>query len=133
MLTGFTCSCFDLLHAGHVLMLRECKQNCDFLIAALQTDPTFDREEKNSPIQTYFERYTQLEAIKYVDKIIPYATEQDLRAMLLSENIDVRFIGVDWKGKQYTGWDIDDIDIYHTKRYGYSTTELRGRISRWSI
>ena len=78
MKIGITCSTFDLLHAGHILMLEEAKQYCDYLICALQTDPTIDRPLKNKPIQSIVERYIQLEVVKYVDKIIPYATESDL-------------------------------------------------------
>ena len=72
MVTGFTASTFDLLHAGHILMLREAKTVCDYLICALQTDPTIDRPEKNKPVQSYMERHIQLSAIKYVDEIVPY-------------------------------------------------------------
>ena len=77
MKVGFTCSCFDLLHAGHILMLKDAKAQCDKLIVGLQTDPTIDRPEKNKPIQSYEERYIQLEAVKYVDEIIKYDTEED--------------------------------------------------------
>ena len=79
---GFTCSCFDLLHAGHILMLKDAKAQCDKLIVGLQTDPTLDRPEKNKPIQTYEERYIQLEAVKYVDEIVQYDTENDLYLLL---------------------------------------------------
>ncbi len=90
---GFTCGAFDLLHAGHVVMLKEAKQNCDHLIVGLQTDPSIDREEKNQPVQSIYERYIQLQAIKYVDEILPYDTEQSLMDLLESTNIDVRFVG----------------------------------------
>ena len=89
---GFTCGAFDLLHAGHVVMLKEAKQNCDHLIVGLQTDPSIDRDEKNKPIQSIYERYIQLQAIKYVDEILPYDTEQSLMDLLESTNIDVRFV-----------------------------------------
>jgi len=75
---GFTCSTFDLCHAGHVMMLQECKKVCDYLIVGLQVDPTRDREDKNAPLQTLVERYVQLSAIKYIDEIVPYETEKDL-------------------------------------------------------
>ena len=78
MKIGITCSTFDLFHAGHVLMLEECKQHCDYLICALQTDPTIDRPGKNRPVQSLVERYIQLNAVKWVDKIIPYSTEAEL-------------------------------------------------------
>ena len=82
MKVGFTCSSFDLLHSGHTLMLEESKSQCDYLIVGLQTDPTIDRPTKNKPVQTVVERYLQLRACKYVDEIIPYATEQDLEDIL---------------------------------------------------
>ena len=75
---GITCSTFDLLHAGHIIMLEECKKYCDYLICALQVDPSIDRPEKNKPIQSLVERYIQLNAVQYVDKIIPYTTEEEL-------------------------------------------------------
>ena len=87
-IVGFTCSTFDLLHAGHIVMLREAKEQCDYLICGLQTDPSIDRPEKNKPAQTLVERYTQLQAVKYVDEIIPYTTEQDLEDILKMLNID---------------------------------------------
>ena len=90
MKIGFTCSTFDLLHAGHVQMLREAKEQCDYLICGLQTDPTIDRKEKNAPVQTIVERYTQLNGIKYVDEIIPYSTEQDLDDILSMYDIHIR-------------------------------------------
>ena len=90
---GFTCGAFDLLHAGHIVMLEEAKSNCDYLIVGLQTDPSIDREEKNKPVQTVYERYVQLNAVKYVDEIIPYDTEQSLLDLLHSQNIDIRFVG----------------------------------------
>ena len=81
-IVGFTCSTFDLLHAGHIAMLREAKEQCDYLICGLQTDPSIDRPEKNMPAQTLVERYTQLQAVRYVDEIIPYETEEELLALL---------------------------------------------------
>ena len=94
---GFTCGAFDLLHAGHIVMLEEAKSNCDYLIVGLQTDPSIDREEKNKPVQTVYERYVQLNAVKYVDEIIPYDTEQSLLDLLQSQKIDIRFIGEDYR------------------------------------
>ena len=90
---GFTCSTFDLLHAGHVMMLRDAKQQCDYLICGIQVDPSTDRPEKNAPIQTIVERYTQLKAVGYVDEIIPYGNEEDLEDILTLYNIDVRILG----------------------------------------
>ena len=94
---GFTCGCFDLLHAGHVVMLKEARESCDHLIVGLQTDPSIDRQEKNTPIQSVYERYIQLSSIEYVDTVIPYDTEQSLIDLLESQNIDVRFVGEDYK------------------------------------
>ena len=99
---GITCSTFDLLHAGHIIMLEECKKHCDYLICALQVDPTIDRPEKNKPIQSLVERYIQLDAVKYVDKIIPYSTEEDLDTIFSSLDLDVRIIGEEYKEKEFT-------------------------------
>lgn len=125
---GITASCFDLFHAGHVLMLQEAKEQCDRLVVALQTDPTIDRPEKNKPVQSVFERWVQVEGCKYVDQVIPYATEEDLLNILKSFNWDVRIIGEDYYGKQFTGSDLDIEIYYNTRRHDFSTSELRKRI-----
>ena len=112
---GFTASTFDLLHAGHVQMLREAKDHCDYLMCGLQIDPTIDRKEKNSPVQTVVERYTQLNGVKYVDEIIPYSTERDLEDILEMYHIDVRILGEEYRDKEFTGRDIckkRDIELY---------------------
>jgi len=135
MKIGITCSTFDLLHTGHILMLKESKQHCNYLICALQVDPTIDRPTKNKPTQSVVERYTQLKAVKYVDEIIPYVTELELEEIFLSYQIDVRIIGSDYIGKHFTAKEIcreRGIDIIYNKRdHDYSTTELRNRI--WQI
>ena len=133
-LVGFTASAFDLFHSGHVAMLKEAKANCDFLIVGLQTDPTIDRPEKNKPIQSVFERYVQLEGCKYIDQIIPYATEQDIIDILLTYQITTRFIGEEYRSKEYTGKELcvdKGIEIYYNKRqHSFSTSELRKRINQ---
>ena len=132
MRVGITFSAFDLLHAGHVAMLRESKQQCDYLVAGLQLDPTIDRPEKNKPIQTIVERYTQLKAVKYVDEIIPYTTEKDVEDILEMYQIDVRILGEEYKDKDFTGKDICrrlGIELYFNKRdHRFSSTDLRKRI-----
>jgi len=132
MIVGFTASAFDLLHAGHVQMLREAKSQCDYLICGLQTDPSLDRKEKNKPIQTVVERYTQLKALSYVDEIIPYNTEEDLKDLLTLYAIDVRILGVEYKTQEFTGKDICQkrgIDLYFNKRdHRFSTSDLRKRV-----
>ena len=132
MLVGFTCSTFDLLHAGHVQMLRDAKAQCDYLICGLQIDPSVDRAEKNRPIQTVVERYTQLKAVGYVDEIIPYATEEDLEDILSMYHIDVRILGVEYRDKEFTGKDIcrkRDIQLYFNKRdHRFSSSDLRRRV-----
>lgn len=130
---GFTASTFDLLHAGHVAMLREAKDQCDYLICGLQIDPSVDRPEKNGPIQTIVERYSQLSAIKYVDEILVYATEQDLLDVLTMYKIDVRILGVEYKDKEFTGRDLCDtlgMDLYFNSReHRFSTSDLRKRVA----
>lgn len=133
MKIGFTCSTFDLLHAGHVMMLREAKSVCNHLIVGLQVDPTIDRpQSKNKPVQSLVERYVQLKAIEYVDEIIPYQTEQDLEDILQMYPIDVRILGVEYREKEFTGKDIcrqRGIDLYFNKRdHRFSTTDLRKRV-----
>ena len=133
MKIGFTCSTFDLFHAGHLLMLEEAKKQCDYLIVGLQTDPTIDRpKEKNKPVQSVFERFIQLEACKYVDKVIPYATEKELIDILLSYHIDVRILGQEYETEDFTGrYECINrgIEFYFNKReHNFSTSELRQRV-----
>jgi len=126
---GFTCSTFDLLHTGHILMLEEAKSQCDYLICGLQIDPSVDRPEKNSPVQSYYERFIQLSAVKYVDAIIPYTTEEELMTILQTNDIDIRILGDEYATKQFTGSNLD-MDYYFNKRtHNYSTTELRKRVA----
>jgi glycerol-3-phosphate cytidylyltransferase len=125
---GFTCSCFDLLHSGHVLMLKDCKTKCDVLVVGLQTDPTLDRAEKNKPIQEFEERQIMVEGIKYVDYIIKYATEKDLTNILITLKPDIRILGSDWMNKSYTGKDLDILVYFHIRNHDYSTSNLRKRI-----
>ena len=133
MKVGFTCSAFDLLHSGHVQMLREAKEQCDYLICGLQTDPTIDRPEKNKPIQTVVERYTQLKAVSYVDEIIPYTTEQDLEDILAMYHINVRILGEEYKNGKFTGRAICSsrgIELFFNKReHRFSSSELRSRVA----
>lgn len=127
MKIGFTCSCFDLFHAGHVMMLKEAKEQCDYLIVGLQTDPTIDRPQKNKPVQSVLERYIQLDACKYVDEIVPYATEKDLEDLLISYPIDVRIIGEEYRDKQFTGYDLVPV-YFNSRQHSFSTSELRKRV-----
>ena len=129
---GFTCSTFDLLHAGHILMLAECKQICDYLIVGVQSDPTVDRPgTKNKPVQSIVERYVQLSAVKFVDEIIVYNTEKDLEDMLMFLPISVRIIGEEYKDKDFTGKQICEergIKIWFNSRsHRFSSSELRQR------
>jgi glycerol-3-phosphate cytidylyltransferase len=129
MKIGFTCSTFDLFHAGHLLMLEEAKKQCDYLIVGLQTDPTIDRpKEKNKPIQSVFERWIQVESCKYVDKVIPYATEKELGDILLSYPIDVRILGEEYMEKDFTGMELSMEKYFNKRRHSFSTTELRQRV-----
>jgi len=130
MKIGFTCSTFDLFHAGHMMMLKEAKTQCDYLIVGLQTDPTIDRPDtKNKPIQSLFERFVQLDSCKYVDEIIPYSTEKELTDILLSYPIDVRIIGEEYKDKHFTGREFDVEVYYNARKHSFSTTSLRQRVS----
>lgn len=133
MKIGFTCSTFDLFHAGHVTMLKEARRQCDYLIVGLQTDPTIDRpKEKNKPIQSVFERFVQIDACKYVDEIVVYSTEKELIDIFLSYPIDIRILGVEYQGRDFTGKTEclnRGIDFYYNDRkHSFSTTELRQRV-----
>lgn len=134
--TGFTCGAFDLMHAGHVKMFEEAKQQCKYLIVGLQTDPTIDRPSKNKPIESVSERYFKLKAIKWIDEVVPYATEQDLMLLLQMLPIDVRIVGADYFGKDFTGrqFCIDEgIDIhYNSRAHSLSTSDIRARVTQAS-
>lgn len=132
MKVGFTCSTFDLLHAGHVAMLQEAKTVCDYLIIGLQNDPTLDRNTKNKPVQTIIERQMQLRGNKYVDEVWVYNTEKDLEDLLLILPINVRILGVEYEGKEFTGREIchkRNIDLYFNGRdHSFSSSSLRKRV-----
>ena len=128
---GITCCTFDLLHAGHVVMLEEAKRHCDYLIAALQVDPTQDRKEKNKPIQSVVERQIQLAAVRFVDEIVVYNTEKELDDIFLTLPINVRIIGEEYKDKDFTAKKIcykRKIEIIYNKRdHSFSSTDLKKR------
>lgn len=135
MKIGFNCSSFDLLHAGHVTMLKMEKQLCDYLIVALQIDPTIDRPGvKNKPIQSAYERYVQLQACKYVDEILVYETEYDLLQLLMTQKIHIRFLSDEYLNRDFTGKQYciqNGIELhYHTRQHDYSSSELRARTAR---
>ena len=125
---GFTCSTFDLFHAGHVVMLQEAATLCDYLIVGLLVDPTLDRaDSKNKPIQSVMERYLQVAACKYVNEVIPFQSEADLVDLILTINPDVRIVGDEYRGKEHTGVGLCPIH-YNKRRHSFSTTELRDRV-----
>ncbi len=128
MRVGFTCGAFDLLHAGHVLMLEEAREACDYLIVGVQSDPSIDRPEKNSPIQSHEERIIQVRGVKHVDEVVTYDTEAGLVELLQKLNPDVRILGADHKGKKFTGWELPIAVFFNSRDHGYSTSELRDRI-----
>lgn len=134
---GFTCSTFDFLHAGHIVMLEEAKRHCDYLICGLQSDPTLDRASKNKPVQSIVERQIQLSAVRFVDEIVIYNTEKDLEDLLLTLPINVRILGDEYKDKEFTGKRIcykRKINIVYNKRdHSFSTTDLRKRTENQPI
>ena len=123
IMIGFTCGAFDLLHAGHIVMLKEAKENCDYLIVGLQTDPSIDRQNKNQPVQSVYERYIQLRAVKYIDEIIPYDTEQSLLDLLEATQIHLRFVGEDYTDRHFTGKGLHEI-YYTSRQHSFSSSEL---------
>lgn len=131
---GITFSTFDLLHAGHIAMLAEAKNHCDYLICGIQTDPTIDRpDSKNPPIQSIVERQIQVSAVRYVDETVVYQTEKDLEDILLTLPIDVRILGVEYEQKDFTGRDIcydRNIQLVFNKRdHSFSSSNLRKRVA----
>lgn len=131
---GITFSTFDLLHAGHVAMLAEAKNHCDYLIAGLQTDPTIDRPDtKNPPVQSIVERQIQLSATRYVDEVVVYQTEKDLEDILLTLPIDVRILGVEYQDKNFTGREICErrgIElVFNSRDHSFSSSSLRKRVA----
>lgn len=131
MKTGITFSAFDLLHPGHLLMLKFAKENCDHLIVGLHTDPSIERKNKNRPVQTTYERFLQLQGCKYVDEIIPYDTEQDLINILMTRFPDVRILGADYEEKDFTGKKECEhlIEIIYAERmHSFSSSGLRKRL-----
>ena len=130
---GITFSAFDLLHAGHITMLEEAKRQCDYLICGLQTDPTIDRPDKNRPVQSVVERYIQLKGCKFVDEIVPYATEQDLEDILRSFKVDVRIIGEENQNKNFTGRSYCEekgIELYfNIREHRFSSSSLRQEVA----
>lgn len=137
MKIGFSCSAWDLFHAGHVTMLKEEKEHCDYLKIGLQVDPTIDRPQKNKPIQSVYERYVQLQACKYIDEILVYNTEDDLLNLLMTQTIDIRFLGDEYRTKPFTGKEYCEkagIELFfHERKHRYSSTELRNRITQQNI
>lgn len=129
---GIVFSTWDLLHAGHILMLAEAKTKCDYLICGLQTDPTIDRPDtKNAPVQSIVERYVQLSAVKFVDEIIVYSTEKDLEDLMMFLPVNIRIVGEEYSTKDFTGKNIcldRGIEIYYNSRkHRFSSSELRKR------
>ena len=140
MKKGITFSSFDLIHPGHIIMLQDCKKVCDYLIVGVQSDPTIDRKtsqdnyskisgkQKNKPIQTLEERLIMINAIKFVDEVFTYETESDLYNWLKNNKWDIRILGSDWEGKNFTGHDINGELYFHKRDHNWSTTSLRKRI-----
>lgn len=135
MKIGFNCSSFDLLHAGHITMMKMETRLCDYLLVALQVDPTVDRPGiKNKPIQSVYERYAQLQACKYVDEILVYETEYDLLQLIKTQTMHIRFLSEEYINRDFTGkqYCIDNkIELhYHKRQHNYSSSELRSRTAK---
>lgn len=129
MKKGFTCGSFDLVHAGHMMMFKECKDHCNHLTVFLEIDPSLDRPDKHKPIMDIEERKIILQGIRYIDEIVTYNTERELYGLLEQLPSDtVRIIGEDWRGKKFTGWDLSFPVIFNSRGHHYSTSELRERV-----
>jgi glycerol-3-phosphate cytidylyltransferase len=129
-IVGVTAGAFDLCHAGHMLMFKEAKEKCDYFIVLLQDNPSVDRPQKNRPVMDVKERKVILEAIRYIDDIRTYRTEEELYRILAEMKPDVRIVGADWKGKPFTGHDLPIKVYFNSRNHGYSSSELRQRIYR---
>jgi glycerol-3-phosphate cytidylyltransferase len=127
---GFTCGTFDLFHAGHVVMLREAKQNCDYLIVGIQMDPSIDRPTKNKPVQSIIERQIQVKGCRYVDETIVYTTEEELNILLKTLPIDVRILGEEYRYIEYTGKELQTCVVYNKRQHTFSSTALRDRVCK---
>ena len=125
---GITFGSFDLCHYGHALMFEECKEYCDYLIVGVQSDPNIDRPEKNKPVQSHEERIGIVSSLKFVDEVISYDTEADLIEILKKVEPDVRILGADHKGTQFTGYELPIKCIFNSRDHGFSTSELRKRV-----
>ena len=131
---GITFSTFDMLHAGHIAMLSEAKNHCDYLICGLQTDPTIDRPDtKNKPVQSIVERQIQLAACRYVDEIVVYQTERDLMDLLLILPVDVRILGEEYQNTNFSGWcecEMRNSEIvFNSRDHSFSSSSLRKRVA----
>ena len=130
---GFTCSTFDLLHAGHIVMLQEAKSLCDYLVCGLLIDPTVDRpDSKNKPIQSPFERYVQLSSCRYVDEVIPFTTEQEIVDIILTINPDIRIVGEEYRDTDHTGKGLCPVH-YNKRKHSFSSSDLRDRVIKSNV
>ena len=127
-IVGFTCGAFDLCHAGHVLMFKECKEVCDYLIVGLQTDPSIDRPFKNKPVQTVDERWIMLSSLKMIDEIFIYTTEEQLLKFLKKRRIDIRILGADHKDYPFTGDKLPIKTYFNQRDHPFSSSNLRARV-----
>lgn len=126
---GFTCSTFDLLHAGHSLMLKECRDNCDFLIVGILSDPTISRpESKLPPYETLFERWLRLDSLHVADMIIPFSHEEDLENMMKILKPDIRFVGEEYKGKEFGGSNVAIPLFYNSRQHNFSSSKIKGKL-----
>lgn len=126
-IVGFTCGTFDLFHAGHVAMMKEAKDQCDFLVVGLVSDPTISHPKtKNKPVQTMFERWLQVSSCKYVDQIIPINTEEEIVQILQTLRPDIRIVGEEYRGVEFLGKDLCKV-YYNSRKHSFSSTELRNR------
>ena len=125
---GFTCAAFDLMHAGHMIMMKDARSVCDKLIVAIQSDPSIDRAYKNRPVQSYEERIIMVEGCKYVDEVVLYHTEEDLLNILKDIEPDIRILGSDYKNTTFTGQELPIEIYYHNREHNWSSSGLRERV-----
>lgn len=128
-IVGFTCGAFDLMHAGHAMMLEECKTHCDYLVVGIQSDPSKDRAKKNRPVMSYEERIILVKSNRWVDETVLYDTEADLVEILKALKPDVRILGADWKNQTFTGYTLPIKTVFNERNHDFSTSSLRRRVA----
>ena len=128
--TGVVAGCFDVIHPGYIYLFNECKKHCDILLLLLHEDPSVERKQKLKPVLSLQERILILLSLSQVDDIICYKTEAELLRLLREQKIDIRFLGDDYQGKEFTGMELNIPIHYLDRSHGWSTTKYKELIAK---